>query len=141
MKTQFYVCPKCGNVIIKLVDSGVVPTCCGEPMQVMDVNTEEAMQVREKHVPVIVRENANTIRIDVGALPHPMSKDHHISFIYLETEHGGQWQALKPEQAAIVRMSIGRDRPTAVYAYCNVHGLWSTAQLPEQKNRICCPWF
>ena len=36
MATKFYKCPHCGNVIVKMVDGGPVPVCCGEPMNELD---------------------------------------------------------------------------------------------------------
>ncbi len=31
MTTEFYFCEKCGNLIIKAIDSGVPVVCCGMP--------------------------------------------------------------------------------------------------------------
>ena len=32
MEIKFYKCEHCGNIAIKVVDSGVPMICCGEPM-------------------------------------------------------------------------------------------------------------
>lgn len=137
MKTKFYVCPVCGNVITKLVDSGVTPVCCGAPMREM-IPHGQSEETTEKHVPVVHREDECTLRVDVGSLPHPMTQGHHISFIWLETEHGAQLQYIFHKPEATAEFCGCKDRPVAVYEYCNVHGLWSTCDIPEQKTRSCC---
>ena len=51
MKTRFYVCRHCGNLVGMIHDAGVPLVCCGEKMQALEPNTVEASG--EKHVPVI----------------------------------------------------------------------------------------
>ena len=75
MKIKFYKCTHCGNVIVKTVDSGVPVVCCGEPMQELSANKEDAAV--EKHVPAVVREG-NKIRVTVGSVDHPMIEAHYI---------------------------------------------------------------
>ena len=111
MATKFYKCEHCGNVVIKVVDSGVPLVCCGEKMKELVANTVDASQ--EKHVPVVTRVDDCSIKVEVGSVPHPMTPEHHIAFIYVETENGG------------VRIDL-TDKPEAVYEYCNLHGLWKT---------------
>lgn len=122
MNTKFYICKHCGNVITKQVDSGVPVVCCGEPMQELKVNTVDASV--EKHVPEVTKIDDCTLKVQVGSTPHPMLPEHHISFIYLETENGGQLRYLKDKPEA--EFCICKDKPTAVYEYCNLHGLWKT---------------
>ena len=38
----------------------------------------------------------------------------------------GQRQELKPGEAPVVSFQLGDDKAVAVYAYCNLHGLWMT---------------
>ena len=47
-------------------------------------------------------------------------------FYYVETENGGQHKYLKPGQEPNVTFSLGNEKAVAVYAYCNLHGLWKT---------------
>ena len=122
MATKFYRCRHCGNVIIKLVDSKVPVVCCGEQMQELIPNTVDASN--EKHVPVVTRLDDTTIKVEVGSVAHPMLEEHHISFIYVETENGGIRVDLKDKPEAVI--ALGNDRPVAVYEYCNLHGLWKT---------------
>lgn len=53
-----------------------------------------------------------------------MTAEHYISWIYLETENGGQRKILKPSDAPSVSFKIINDKPLTVFAYCNIHGLW-----------------
>ena len=51
---------------------------------------------------------------------------HYIQWIFVETENGGQIRYLNPGQAPNVGFVLGSEKPVAVYAYCNLHGLWVT---------------
>ena len=48
---KLFKCNHCGNVVEKIVDSGVGVVCCGEPMVELTANTTDA--ALEKHVPVL----------------------------------------------------------------------------------------
>lgn len=120
MEIKFYRCNHCGNVIVKLVDSKVPVVCCGEKMQELKVNTVDASL--EKHVPVVTHLENSLIKVEVGSTPHPMSPEHYIAFIFVETENGGSYALLKDRPEAV--FCVGADKPVAVYEYCNLHGLW-----------------
>ena len=122
MATKFYKCNHCGNVIEKVVDSKVPVVCCGEKMQELIPNTVDASG--EKHVPVVTLLDDCRIKVEVGSVAHPMTPEHHISFIYVETENGGIRVNLKDKPEAVV--CVCHDKPVAVYEYCNLHGLWKT---------------
>ena len=122
MATKFYKCRHCGNVIEKIVDSNVPVVCCGEPMEELIPNTVDAST--EKHVPVVTQLDACTIKVNVGSTPHPMTEEHHIAFIYVETVRGGIRMNLKDSPEAVICTCSGK--PIAVYEYCNLHGLWKT---------------
>jgi superoxide reductase len=122
MATKFYKCNQCGNVVIKVVDANVPVMCCGEKMVELTPNTVDASG--EKHLPVVTRIDEKTIKVEVGSVAHPMLEEHHISFIYVETENGGIKVNLKDKPEAIVY--VGDEKPVAVYEYCNLHGLWMT---------------
>lgn len=51
---------------------------------------------------------------------------HYIQWIFVETENGGQIRYLNPGQAPSTVFELGSEKPVAVYAYCNLHGLWMT---------------
>lgn len=120
MTTKFYQCAHCGNVIIKVVDSGVPVVCCGEKMVELIPNTVDASG--EKHVPVVKWLDEQTIQVEVGSVHHPMLPEHHIAFIYVETERGGIRVDLSDEPVAVVH--VGKEKVKAVYEFCNLHGLW-----------------
>ena len=98
MALEFYKCAHCGNVAVKLFNSGVPLVCCGEP-----------------------------IKVAVGSVAHPMEEEHYITMIVLETEGGFQVADLKPGMAPEAEFVVAPgDKAVAVYEYCNLHGLWKT---------------
>lgn len=126
MATKFYKCPICGNVILKVEDSGITPHCCGQPMTELKAGSIDAS--KEKHVPVFERLNECMVRVKVGSDPHPMNPEHNIRFVYLETIHGGQLRYLTMGDMIAREASVDicncKDPVMAVYEYCNIHGLW-----------------
>lgn len=122
MATKFYKCAHCGNVILKVVDSKVPVVCCGQKMEELVPGTVDASV--EKHLPVVTWLDDNTIKVEVGSVAHPMLPEHHIAFVYVETENGGIRVDLKEKPEAVVY--LGGEKPVAVYEYCNLHGLWKT---------------
>ena len=122
MTTKFYKCEMCGNVVVKLVDSKVPLMCCGKKMEELVPNTVDASN--EKHVPVVTYLDNNTIKVQVGSVAHPMEAEHHIAFIYVETDKGGIKIDLSDKPEAII--ALGDAKAVAVYEYCNLHGLWKT---------------
>ena len=123
MKTKFYICRRCGNLVGMVHDSGVPMICCGEKMEALVPNTVEASG--EKHLPVAVMDG-NVLRVHVGSVAHPMLPEHFIEWVYVQTDLGGQRKALKPGDAPEVSFCLCDEKATAVYAYCNLHGLWMT---------------
>ncbi|MCQ2084170.1 MAG: desulfoferrodoxin [Bacteroidaceae bacterium] len=128
METLFYVCPICGNLVTKIEDGGVTPVCCGEPMEELHPGSVDASV--EKHVPVIERIDECTVIVKVGSTAHPMTPEHHIVFIWLETVHGGQLRYLNRNgvinETAQAEFCTCKDPLVAVYAFCNLHGLWKS---------------
>ena len=123
MKAKFYICRHCGNLIGMINDSGVPVICCGLKMDALVPNTVEASG--EKHLPVVTVEDG-AVHVNVGSVDHPMIPEHYIEWVYVQTENGGQRKALKPGDAPSVSFCLGDDKAVAVYAYCNLHGLWMT---------------
>ncbi len=123
MSSKFYICRHCGNLIDMVNSSGVPVVCCGEEMQALVPNTVEASG--EKHIPVVTV-NGSEITVNVGSVDHPMIPEHFIQWVYVETENGGQRKVLNPGEKPTVSFCLGEDKAKAVYAYCNLHGLWMT---------------
>ena len=69
----------------------------------------------------------------VGSVEHPMLPEHYIQWIYLETEKGGQLKKLNPGETPSVTFALNEDKAVAVYAYCNIHGLWKA----DVKENTC----
>lgn len=122
-KHRFFLCKQDGTLVGVIHGDGQL-YCCGQPMQALTANTSDGAQ--EKHVPQ-VRVDGCDVTVDVGSVPHPMSEEHSINWIYLLTQKGGQRKNLpfdgKP--VAVFRLTDD-DKPIAAYAYCNLHGLWKT---------------
>ena len=124
MATRFFKCRHCGNVIQKVVDSKVPVVCCGEKMEELVPGTVEASV--EKHLPVVTWIDDKTIKVEVGSVAHPMLAEHHIAFVYVETENGGIRIDLPHEGKAEAEICVCSGKPVAVYEYCNLHGVWKT---------------
>ena len=110
------------NIAMLILKGANEISCDGKKMQKLIANSTDAAQ--EKHVPV-VKVEGKKISVQVGSTLHPMTEEHLICWIYLQTKHGGQYKMLsstdKPEANFIVAED---DEPVAVYEYCNLHGLW-----------------
>ena len=120
---KFFVCRHCGNLIEIVEDSGVPVLCCGEEMEELIPNTVEASG--EKHIPVAVVEGDSVV-VNVGSVDHPMLPEHFIEWVYVQTESGGMRHDLKPGHDPKTSFCLCNDPVIAVYAYCNIHGLWMT---------------
>ena len=118
---KFYVCEHCGNMVGLINDRGVPLVCCGQNMTELVPNTVDAST--EKHVPVVTVSGDN-ISVQVGSALHPMEDKHHITFVYVETKQGGQRKSLNIGTDPKCTFSFSDDAPVAVYAYCNLHGMW-----------------
>ena len=118
---RFYICEKCGNIVGMIHNGGVPMMCCGQKMTKLEAGVVEASH--EKHIPVVAVEG-NTVRVNVGSVTHPMSEEHHIAWVYLQTNRGGQRKCLDVNGAPEVTFALADETPVAVYAYCNLHGLW-----------------
>lgn len=122
MQLRFFRCEHCGNIIAMVKDTGVPVFCCGQKMTELVAGTVEASA--EKHIPVCTAEGGE-VKVNVGSAEHPMAKEHFIQWIALQTEQGCQLKTLKAGQKpfACFKLCDG-DNAEAVYAYCNLHGLW-----------------
>ena len=120
---RFYVCEHCGNIVGLIHNAGVPMMCCGQKMTELVPNTVEASA--EKHLPVVTVDG-DKLCVDIGAVPHPMLPEHHIEWVYLQTDKGGQRKCLEIGAEPSVTFALCDEKPVAVFAYCNLHGLWKT---------------
>ena len=118
---KFFRCKRCCKGGLEVVETGVVPTCCGEPMELLVAGAKDA--AAEKHVPDVTREG-NVLRVRVGSVEHPMLPEHYIEWIALEAEGRLEVHYLEPGMKPTTFFAGGSKTGT-VYAYCNLHGLWS----------------
>ena len=109
LRCKFYVCPLCGNVIHSMGSS--VISCCGITLPPLEADEDDSGITIEKV------EDEHFISI-----PHPMTKQHYISFIAYVTTDKLQMVKLYPESNAETRLQLrGRGY---LYYYCNRHGLF-----------------
>ncbi len=120
-ETRFFLCAHCGNLIGVICNAGVPMTCCGQPMKELIPGSVDASH--EKHVPQATVDG-NTVTVNIGSVAHPMTEEHFIQWVYLQTAQGGQRKCLQPGQEPKISFTLVEDQPKAVYAYCNLHGLW-----------------
>ena len=91
-------------------------------MQELVPNTTDAAQ--EKHVPV-VEVSGNKVTVTVGSVEHPMTPEHYIQWICLQTKQGNQRKELKPGEKPCACFTLCEgDEVVAAFEYCNLHGLW-----------------
>ena len=122
MEQKFLRCKKCGNIVAVVKNNGCDIMCCGEAMK--EIIPGEIDAAKEKHVPVCIKEG-NKVTVKVGDIAHPMQEDHYIEWISIQTKAGNQRKALKPGDIPQKEFLIEEtDEIEAVYAYCNLHGLW-----------------
>lgn len=111
LRSKFYICPICGNVIH--CSGETVVSCCGVTLPALDAeetDDEHTMQIKDV-------EDEQFIVIE-----HSMTKEHHISFIAFVTTDRFQLVKLYPEGNAQTRLQLhGRG---FLYFYCNRHGLY-----------------
>lgn len=110
LRSKFYVCPVCGNVIRAMGDS--VISCCGIMLPPL-----EAEECDENHlIRMAAVEDEHFITIS-----HEMTKRHFISFIAFLTMDRVQFVKLYPEGNAETRLQLRGNG--YLYIYCNRHGL------------------
>lgn len=119
---KFYKCNHCQNLIEMVDDRKVNPVCCGEKM--MELVPGKVDASLEKHVPVVEVKDG-VVEVMVGSVAHPMTEEHLIEWIVVETEKGVYRKNLKAGDAPMARfMLLDDEKVVNVYAYCNLHGLW-----------------
>jgi len=119
---KLYKSKSCGTIVGKVFDDGGVLACCGEDMEELVPKTADS--ATEKHVPVIECDG-NLVKVTVGSTLHPMTEEHHIQFIILETNLGFQRKALKVDGEPVATFAIqDGEKVVAAYEYCNIHGFW-----------------
>ncbi|MBR6532044.1 MAG: helix-turn-helix domain-containing protein [Clostridia bacterium] len=110
LRSKFYVCPVCGNIIHTTGDA--VISCCGITLPALEA--EDADEAHDITVERVEDEHFVTVS-------HEMTKTHFISFLAHLTSDRVQLVKLYPEGNAETRFQLrGRGY---LYIYCNRHGL------------------
>lgn len=110
LRSRFYVCPLCGNIIRSTGEAFV--SCCGVTLPPLDA--EEADGEHEITIEKVEDEHFVTVS-------HEMTKTHFISFIAHLTSDRVQFVKLYPEGNAETRLNLRGGG--YLYIYCNKHGL------------------
>lgn len=118
LRSKFYVCPVCGNIIHGMGES--VIHCHGVLLQ-----PEEVEEIDEDHKISIERvEDEYYVQIE-----HTMTKNHYIPFIAAVSSDRMQMVKLYPEGAAQARFK--NDGVKKLYFYCNRSGLFSVDSVKK----------
>ena len=117
LKSVWYVCPACGNVICATGEA--VISCCGIVLPPLEPEPED--ECHPFHAKFV--EDEIYVFLD-----HPMTRDHYISFLAAVSDQGVQIVRLYPEGGAEARFA--RSRVRELYACCNRHGLFRLAGHP-----------
>lgn len=110
-KTQFYVCPVCGNIITAMADANI--TCCGKKLTALPLQKADETQC----LGIEKIENEYFVSSD-----HPMERQHYISFVALLSADGVIFRKLYPQWDLQCRLPFVR-RARLVW-YCTQHGLF-----------------
>ncbi|MBO5501789.1 MAG: helix-turn-helix domain-containing protein [Clostridia bacterium] len=111
LRSKFYVCPVCGNILHAMGDGAY--SCCGVSLPPLEAEAED-----DEHRMVIEGvENEHFITVS-----HPMTKEHHLSFIAWVT--GDRLTLVKwyPEGNAETRIQLRGHG--ILYICCNRDGLF-----------------
>ena len=119
---KFFINRTTKEIIEVVLGNDTTFTSEGSEMVELKANSTDA--VGEKHVPVITVDG-NKVHVVVGSVIHPMTEEHSIQFIALETKQGVQRKALLPTDQPVADFVLAEgDEVVAAYEYCNLHGLW-----------------
>ena len=110
LRSKFYVCPLCGNILHATGNAMV--SCCGIPLPPL-----EAEETDDAHA-ITIEKVEDEYFVTVS---HEMTKEHYISFIAHLTMDRLQLVKFYPEGNAETRFSLRGGG--YLYFYCNKHGL------------------
>lgn len=125
LRSKIHVCPVCGNVILAAGEA--VISCCGIALLAQEAEEPDA----EHRMQITPVEDECFV-----SMRHPMSKEHHVSFLMAVSDRGYQFVKLYPEGNAEARFKIGGVK--ALYAYCNRHGLYQ-CKMPSMRKKVQQP--
>jgi superoxide reductase len=113
---KVYQCDKCKKTVISKTELKL------EGWTELVAGSVDA--AKEKHVPVVTKK-CKQVKVDVGSVTHPMTEEHLIEWVAVETDKGYQVQYYSATMAPVCEFALAaNEKLVAVYAYCNLHGLW-----------------
>ena len=124
LRSHFYVCPVCGNIIHSMGET--VIQCHGLQLQ-----PEEAEETDENHK-IFTEQVEDEYYVQVE---HDMSKQHYISFIAAVSVDKMQMEKLYPQGNAEARFKMNGVKK--IYFYCNRSGLFSLDLVKGIDDRKC----
>lgn len=124
LRSHFYVCPVCGNIIHSMGET--VIQCHGLQLQ-----PEEAEETDENHK-IFTEQVEDEYYVQVE---HDMSKQHYISFIAAVSVDKMQMVKLYPQGNAEARFKMNGVKK--IYFYCNRSGLFSLDLVKGIDDRKC----
>jgi len=119
---QVFKCEVCGNIVQLVHVGGGTLVCCGQPMTLLEENHVDAS--KEKHVPVIEKVEGG-VAVHVGSLEHPMTPEHFIEWIEVQTAAKVYRKVLAPGEKPVATFLLAEEVLFA-RAYCNLHLLWKS---------------
>ena len=110
LRSNFYVCPICNNIIRTVGDT--VISCCGVILPPLEVEETDA----DHEITIEKVEDEHFVSVN-----HDMTKIHYISFVCYVTSDRVQFVKFYPEGNAETRLNFRGSG--YLYIYCNKHGL------------------
>ncbi|MCI8285214.1 MAG: helix-turn-helix domain-containing protein [Firmicutes bacterium] len=110
-KINFYICPNCENIITSTTDASI--SCCGKKLKISKPQKAD----NDHNLTVEIIENEFYITSD-----HPMTKDHHITFVALLTSDSMILKKQYSEWDLQTRIPILAH--SKLLWYCTQHGLF-----------------
>lgn len=110
LRSKFYVCPLCGNIIHTTGETFV--SCCGITLPPLEAEEPDSIH------PITLEQVEDECFVSIR---HDMTKEHFISFIAHLTSDRVQLVKFYPEGNAETRLSLRGGG--YLYYYCNRHGL------------------
>ena len=118
LRSKFYVCPICGNVLHST--GSALISCCGITLPALEAEEPDA----EHEITIEPVEDEHFITVH-----HPMTKEHYISFVAFVTSDRIQFVKFYPEGNAQTRLQLRG--MGYLYYYCNRHGLYKRRFPPK----------
>lgn len=119
-KMHVYKCAICGNIVEVLHVGGGTLVCCGQEMDLIKENDQDAAV--EKHVPVVEKSDGQ-VKVTVGEVTHPMEEKHWIQWIEVITTAKILRKWLNPGDTPEAEFDVD-EAVVKVREHCNLHGLW-----------------